>query len=379
LLVAGVVGLVAAGKRAATDDLAQVSIVWLVPLVGLFGFIAGLTYPYYRFFNTTLAWILLVGLGAYFAIRFFLDIARRGGLARLAAIGVVAVLAIVVANFADGLGASGWNDPAAGWLSTSEKRDLDAVRAYLTNLGQDRPVVFVVDNKPPTPFQIYGFAKLAGNTSRYGLPAGQVDNGYLYLGSVTELLRNRPTFTGQPTYDRLSQGFLTDTQQGIAASGRKPVVVLDQVFNTSGANAAMETPDQRAATLAADVVTVADGQVTVAGERSSTSASPAPKASLWHLPLLLLALLALFLPGWLAIEWFLPKASWAEMLGMVPALSVSILVLIGIVVLAVVRDPFSGSIAWLCGILGIAIAAFLRARSWSSLPRGRVTHGSSLS
>ena len=47
------------------DELARVSIVWLAPLVGLFGFVGGLTYPYYRFFNTTLAWVLLVGVGMF--------------------------------------------------------------------------------------------------------------------------------------------------------------------------------------------------------------------------------------------------------------------------------------------------------------------------
>ena len=63
LLVVGVVGILAAGKRWVNEDLARVSILWLAPLAGLFGFIGGLTYPYYRFFNTTLAWLLLVGLG----------------------------------------------------------------------------------------------------------------------------------------------------------------------------------------------------------------------------------------------------------------------------------------------------------------------------
>ncbi|MDP9234208.1 MAG: hypothetical protein M3P01_06610, partial [Actinomycetota bacterium] len=340
LFLAGVAGLIVAGKKAAQDDLTRVAILWLAPLVGLFGFLGGLTYPYYRFFNTTLAWIMLVGLGAYFAIRFFMAIAARGGLSRLAAAGAVAVVVIIGANFAEGLGASGWNNPAGSWLSTSEKRDLDALRAYLANLSQpDRPVVFVVDNKPPAPFQIYGFTKLAGNTSRYGLPDGQVDRGYLYLGALRNLLHSRPTLTGNHTYDRLSKGFLADAQRGIAASGGKPLVVLDSAFNASGTNAGaligqLSTKDitralgAQPATLDADLVKVNDGRAfgSRGGPTLVIPTRPAPiHTSIWHLFVVLMGLLALLLPGFLAVAWFVPGASVAEMLGIVPALSMALL------------------------------------------------------
>ncbi|MEA2508530.1 MAG: hypothetical protein QOG21_612 [Actinomycetota bacterium] len=393
LFLAGVAGLIAAGKRAARDDLARVAIVWLAPLVGLFGFLASLTYPYYRFFNTTLAWILLVGLGAYFAIRFFLARAARGGLSRFAALGAVAVLAIIIVNFADGLGASGWNNPAAGWLSTSEKRDLDALRSYLSNLGQrDRPVVFVVDNKPPAPFQIYGYTKLTGNTSRYGLPEGQIDRGYLYLGSLRQLLHSRPTLTGDPTYDRLSKGFLADARRGIAASGQKPIVVLDSAFNASGANSGallgklstkdiVRTLGARPPTLNADLVRVNQGAaVGASGPIASLPVQRAPAhASPWHALLVPLGLLVLLIPGLLAASWFVPGVSFAEMLGLVPALSMAFLALIGIVALAIVRSPFSSPLAWVCVGLAVVTGALLRVRSWNSLPRGRFTYGSDVS
>ncbi|HJR44514.1 MAG TPA: hypothetical protein VJ927_02820, partial [Actinomycetota bacterium] len=82
LLVIGLVGLLAVKpwQRLGEDDLTRLSVAWLAPLVGLFGFIAGVAYTYYRFFNTTLAWVLLVGIGAYYALRFFLDRAQRGGI-----------------------------------------------------------------------------------------------------------------------------------------------------------------------------------------------------------------------------------------------------------------------------------------------------------
>jgi hypothetical protein len=393
LFVAGVAGLIAAGRKAAHDDLARVTITWLAPLVGLFGFVGGLTYPYYRFFNTTLAWILLVGLGAYFAIRFFMSVAARGGAARLAAAGAVAVLVIIGANFAEGLGASGWNNPAGGWLPTAEKRDLDSLRAYLTNLSQPgRPVVFVVDNKPPAPFQIYGYTKLTGNTSRYGLPDGQIDRGYLFLGSLRDLLHSRPTLTGDHTYDRLSKGFLADAQRGIAASGEKPLVVLDSAFNASGANAeALNGPQSskdiartfgtKPASLHADLVKVNEGAaVSVFPQIPSLPTRPAPvHSSIWHLFAVAAGLLVLLLPGFLAVAWFVPGASVAEILGLVPALSMAFLALIGIAALAFTRSPFTGLTAWLCAGLAVVLGGWLRVRSWNSLPRGRFTYGSELS
>jgi hypothetical protein len=386
LFLAGVVGLIAAGRKAVDDDLARVAILWLAPLVGLFGFLAGLTYPYYRFFNTTLAWILLVGLGAYFAIRFFVGVALRGGPSRLALIGVVAVIVIVGGNFADGLGASGWNNPAGGWLSQSEKRDLDAVRSYLTNLQQpERPVVFVVDNKPPAPFQIYGYTKLTANTSRYALPPGQIDRGYLYLGSMDRFMRSAPTLTGEHTYDKLSRGFLDDAKHGVArSSGQKPIVVLDSAFNASGANADVAPESLVSSDLDADVLTVDRGKVTplsagseVADLSGDVRIHTAP--SIWHSGLVVLGLLLLLLPGLLAISWFVPGASLAEMLGMVPALALALLALIGIVVLAVARSPFSGTLAWVSLGLAVLLGAVLRVLSWRALPRGRVTYGSTTS
>jgi hypothetical protein len=390
LFLAGVAGLIAVGRRAARDDLASVAIIWLAPLVGLFGFLAGLTYPYYRFFNTTLAWILLVGVGAYFAIRFFLARAARGGLNRFAALGAVAVIAIIGVNFADGLGASGWNNPAGGWLSTSEKRDLDALRAYLSSVGQpDRPVVFVVDNKPPAPFQIYGYTKLTGNTSRYGLPQGQIDRGYLYLGSLRQFLHSRPTLTGDPTYDRLSRGFLADARGGIAASGQGPIVVLDSVFNASGSNAGalgklstkgiVHALGAEPSTRHAQLVKVDQGTAT-AGSGSTVPVRPPPvHPSPWHAVLVPLGLLLLLVPGLLAVSWFAPGASFAEMLGLVPALSMAFLALIGIAALAIIRSPFSGPVAWVCLALAVAASGSLRLLSARSLPRGRFTYDSGAS
>ena len=66
LFIIGLVGLLAAGRRAFEDVMSRMTILWLLPLLGIFGFLAGFAYPYYRFLNVTVSWILLIGLGAAF-------------------------------------------------------------------------------------------------------------------------------------------------------------------------------------------------------------------------------------------------------------------------------------------------------------------------
>ena len=77
-------------------------------------------------------------------------------------------------------------------------------------------------------------------------------------------------------------------------------------------------------------------------------------------------MLALLLPGFLALDWFFPRASFGEMLGLVPALSLALLSLIGIPVLGITRSPFSGVIAWLCLALAVLLGASLRVRARNS-------------
>ena len=55
----------------------------LLPFLGTLGWIAGATYPYYRFMNATLALFPLAGLGAYVAIKWLW---RREGAAKIAGV-----------------------------------------------------------------------------------------------------------------------------------------------------------------------------------------------------------------------------------------------------------------------------------------------------
>lgn len=366
LLVLGAGGLLMAGKRAAEDELARVTIVWLAPLVGIFGFVAGLAYPYYRFFNTTLAWVLLVGVGAWFALRFFIE---RGRTNRWFLIGIVPVVLILATNLSYGFDLSGWTNPNNEWLSPAERRDLDALRSALSHSGYaDKKIVFVIDDEPPEPFQIWGFTKLSGNTTRYAMPPGRLDNAYLHLGSVEDYATDRPTLRGEETYDKLSRALLADLQE---RPGDDSVLVLAEIFNQRGANAELFSGES--GLLAhGEALVVADGVITGGPERARFE-SPERSSSL-HAAWVILGLVLLALPGFLALPWFFRyERAGLEAIGMVVALSVVMLFFVAFVVLSVARSPFSTGLAWTSWGLAVAIGLALRLVA-QRIPRGSATY-----
>lgn len=365
LFLIGAAGLLAAGRRAAESDLARVSIVWLAPLAGVFGFLAGLAYPYYRFFNTTLAWVLLVGLGVYFVIRFFIDVASAGGTRSLALIGVVAVVVLIGTNFTTGFDTSGWT--RSEWLAADDRRDLDVLRSELaTQTDEDTPVVFVIDDEPPRPFQIWAFTKLAGNTARYGLPAGQIDQAYVYLGSLDNYLAGEPTSQGNETYDDLSPELLEYSREAVAEAGTDPLVVLADIFNPAGANAAIASGEEELV-VPADPDGVAqferlwvlhDGTIDRIGESVSPQL-PEEDPGILHVLRAALGLALFLFPGWVMLRFALPRATFAESIGLAPALGLAVTVVTAIVLLTVVRGPLSPTLAWASLAVATAVPAAL--------------------
>ena len=373
LLVVGVVGILAAGKRWVDEDLARVSILWLAPLAGLFGFIGGLTYPYYRFFNTTLAWLLLVGLGAYFLVRFLMSKSMIA-----AGVGLVLLGLLVATNFTTGFELTGWNNAQGGWIDAQSRTDLEAVEARLAGVDEDTPVIFAIDQEDRNQ-QIWGYTKLSGNTSRYGLPDGMIDQGYMYLGSLENLLQDSPTdpegeaieqgscdpeeakdaLSGD-IYTALSRETLCDVQDNAAGA---PIIVVAQAFNATGFNAEIASGAVEGAPEAdeAEVWAVAEGEVTtVLGDELPAAEPRDDDASPLHLLRVLIGFLLLLLPGALAFRFFLPAgAPVAEGLGMAPALSFLALSLVGMVLVAVVRAPFDATLAWTTLVITTLLCAGL--------------------
>ena len=382
LLVIGAVGLLAVGRRWVDDELARVSIVWLAPLVGILGFLGALQYPYYRFFNTTLAWVLLVGVGAYLTLRFFLERSRVPAVGRWGLAGVLAVVLIVVTNLTSGFVLSNWNDPSRGWLTQKKKQDLDLLRANLARIDErDRPVIFVMDVRPPeieTLAQSWGITQVNGNTARYGLPPGQVEWGLMYQGTIGNLLRDRPTITGNAAYDRLArESFevvraVTGAAQTSPNRAREPLIVLASTLNENGPNAPIARGEGPlpAAGPEADVWLLHDGIVEVAsGDTEPVYASdeevPAPaEAGSGHASWVLALVVLMLVPGVLAVRWFLPDADLAQVLGMGPTLSLLFTVALVTSLLAVLRSPFSQGLALVYVLLSYVLGGglFLLAR-----------------
>ncbi len=382
LLVIGAAGLLAAWKRWVDDDLGRVSILWLAPLAGVFGFIIGKSYPYYRFFNTTLAWVLLIGLGAYFVARWLIDKSKAGGVAVVALAGVFLLAGVIAVNFKTGFELTAWNKASGGWLNDQTRADLDALHAQLESVGQeDRPVIFVIDQDDHSP-QVYGYTKLSGNTSRYGLPDEQIDRGHVFLGALQDFLADKPTSAGEAIYDELSAETLRDSRQGIeAADGQDPIVVVASVFNTTGANVEASSGEGgvSAGTPEGDVWALHDGGLTdlATGERmevlENLRLETGGLSGPLHLLRVLLGMALLLLPGVLAYRWFLPDGGLAEALGLVPALALIMLSVVGVTLLAVLRSPYSATLALITAAIAVAIGALLFITA-TRLPRGSVTY-----
>jgi hypothetical protein len=362
LFALGVIGLLLTGRRALEDDFARPALVWLLPLVGSFGFLAGIAYPYYRFFNTTVSWLLLVGVGLYFAIRFLLAVAGRGGLARVALVGVVLLAYVVATNFTKGFEQVGWNDVEAAWISPAEIEEMDLVRANLPG-DPDVPVVFVTDVANPAPERAYGWLKLVANVARYGVELGQQDRTFVYLGSVENFLAGEPSDGAAPNYRELSQASLDDAEAGIEAAGEQPVVVAAGVWNFEGVNSELVEGGEVPAVAGAELLVVSgDGVRTEQGASRPGDVVGGPAAGWLNLARTLAGLLLLLVPGFFAARAALPDAGTAELLGLVPALAMAALGLGGTVVLAIVAAPLSALLAWIilglvAALLGVVLAA----------------------
>lgn len=358
LFLIGAAGLLAAGKRAAEDELSRVSIVWLAPLAGIFGFLAGVAYPYYRFFNTTLSWILLVGVGIYFAARWFLAVSARGGASALALLGLVALAVVVGTNFTSGLEQSHWNDETDAWLKPAQAAEFGALRERLAEEDPDTPVIFVVDDDAPEEVRIYGFAKLAGNVTRFGVPAEMQDRTAYYLGSLDSFQEGLVSERGDDDYYReLSEASLVDVRKVLqAAVDTPPVVVLPGTFNVTGSNIHLIDED-------------GIGVLYPSGEPLGRD-DVEDEGSFLRIPILLVVLVLLGIPGWLLLRAVFPEAGLSDALGLVPALATALLALSGIVVLAVARAPFGAGLQWVAYALALVVAGvmFVRARRPAAAP-----------
>ncbi|MFL5797413.1 MAG: MFS transporter [Actinomycetota bacterium] len=383
-VVTGPLAAVAIGSVAATtwrerkrgvpmDEYPRMSLLWLLPLLGLFGWVAGLVYPYYRFFNTTLAIMLLTGMGAWVATRWAARRSRAAGV--VVALVILAGLGFVMVR---GFDESNWNSQAltARFLDPGTRSGLAAAQAYVENSDPRQPVVFVIDYRHDR--KAWGWAKTFSNVARSGLEGDEALRSAIYFGDLPDFLANRPSghidfgrCTPAPldrVYDCVSAGFFRELRHQLAPFHEAPAAILVGRFNVGSVN---EPALARYPKLAQDVAVVTgpnlapvDDRALAAGRaagRSEARALATPDAlfaqPLHILRVLFVLALLLVAPGLIAMRWF-QLEDFPSRLALVPGISFAMTITAAFLVKAVHRTPFGvadgvASVVVACGAAGV--------------------------
>jgi hypothetical protein len=382
LLVVGLAVVLLLRRRFRADPLPGAMVLWLLPVLGVLGYYAGMSYPYKRFLNVTLAPVLLAGIGTWAVVRPFLARARRRGRAVwLGLAGVALAALILVPVWAQGLHSYGGR---AHWMWPSTRSAMAVVRAYIAE-DPDRPIVFVLSaERGATREALYG-AEWRGNWSvlRAAVDGEDLNDTYVFLGSIRDLLRDRPTERGNATLDLLSRASFEVMQRGLR--GREPVVFVIHRLNDELGNPAF-LYSHGSVRLGAEVSLLRGPEFAPPDPAAVEAAQAADLRIRWFIAappsflagpgdLLRGALglaLVLVLPGLLAARW-LRVRGLAMGLGTVPALSLAMNVTSGLLVLAVLRRPLTEEVAWTIvavSTLAGAVLFLLSVRRRRVLPEG---------
>ncbi len=356
-------------RRRGGDWHGRISFLWLFPMLGVFGWVLDLTYPYYRFFNTSLALLLLGGTGLWVITRGVRWVAEkvgdRWGILQTVAAAVL-VLGVVSIYVRPALGR--W-DRESQWTSRSSRITLASVSAYAA-VEPDKPIVFVIHPKADQ-FRAWAIAKLNSNIMLAGLAGDQAERTFVHVGTIEDLKAGRPTKTGFPVFDRLSREFLAYLQDGISRFSEPPMTFLIKGFNAryvpenNNNPGAVITPEVKLL-RGPDWATPSPPAVAAAVEaREQTAQALAnPPSDTGHLVRVVAGLLLLLVvPGLLASRWFGVR-ELPSMLALVPGLSLALGLLSAIVVIAVHRAPFGPSDGWASVALALVASLVLGLIEW---------------
>jgi hypothetical protein len=366
LLALGWLGWMALRRRDEGRDWhARMSVLWLLPLAGAFGFLAGRAYPYYRFINPTLAIMLLLGVGLWVVVLGAEALGRRlgsGGGRALRWTAVVVVLAALGLVYLKP-GLRSWSRQGS-WVTGSTLTDLSAASAYAA-AQPGHPIVFVL--YPSTTGSLaWGQAKQSMNITLGGLSGEEVRRTFFFVGSPSDLLALRPTrIAGRDLFNRISRGFLADAREGLAGFTQDPVVFSLDAFNAGAPTASSGTLVEvvpRVGLVQGSGVAVVSPAARVVAQRAAAGAAASlanPPSDVGHL-LRVLAGLALLIvaPGLLAARWF-ELNGFVERLVLVPGLSIALVMAAGVVVVGVHRSAFGAADGWATAVLAVAAGAVL--------------------
>jgi hypothetical protein len=381
ILLAIVAAIWTARRRREPGDMFVVlPTMWLIPLLGALGFLAGAAYPYYRFFNATGALFALLGFGAWVAVRWFLRL--EGLLKIVGVIGALAIIASLVFVFYGGRAASMWADPENQWINQPTRISLAAVRAVV-EAEPGRPIVFLTDYDDR--YVAYGWAKTYTNVSRAGLPGDAVKRDFSYFGDVGRFAElaaqgfpgagDGPLLLTDPTYNKMTLGFYGEIQAMHRDFDQTPIAFLVRQFNAHTPNEeALDAGGANLVPLSEDVAVVTGPGLTTPSAEAVAAAHdaeaetaalyadhPGPLGNPLHNLRVILGLaILLVLPGAIAARWFELEGHWMK-IALVPAISVVLTILGGFLVASVWRGPFSTGHGW--ASVGVATAAAVGLRT----------------
>ncbi len=355
--------------RQPADTAGTLSAMWLIPLLGMFGWVAGAAYPYYRFMNATAALMALLGIGAWVAIAWLL---RRQGATRLVAwVGVVAIIASLGFVWVKGREAAQWANEDNQWIDQPTRTALAAARAIVEREPEDSPILFVV-NFGDT-YQSYGWSKTFTNVSRTGLPGDAVERSMTYFGDVNDLLAGQPTQLTDETYNKMARGFFREVEALREEYPQPPIVFLVRQFNEGTANAdLLDSGREDLVPLGTDIAVVTGAGLATPSLEAVTAAKaaetevatfylehPSVFDNLTHTLWVLIALaLLLVVPGLLSARFFGIEGTW-EKIALIPGMSIALTILSGVIVVAVTRAPFGVAHGWATLALATAIGGGL--------------------
>ena len=354
------------------DYFSEVTAAWTLPLVGMFGFLLGAPYPYFRFFNATLAPLSLAAVALTLLIAWPLRMRNRGLGRGLAAVAGILVLFVMGSWWQNGLTA--WNGTKT-WLTPEIRQMTAAASGYLDGDPAARRAVFVTDAQPGE-IVPYGHYKEHVNAIYAGIRGDQIADSSVFFGRIEDLEAGRASTSSDEPYNEIS----ADTASQNLPLAEGTVVFAPLVFNEHSTNAEyLETcppetclpigdsglyvlPD--ASTVPASDAALTSGERAVASSATFTSSPPGPFDNLGSTLLATLRLgLLLLLPGFLFYRRF-ERRSVAEGVALVPLFSIAAVTTVGVFAMAIVRSPFTPTIGWVSWGIAVLLALVSLPGSW---------------
>jgi hypothetical protein len=347
-------------RRRSVDRHSAVSLLWALPVAGVFGFALGIAFPFYRFLNVTLALMLLVGMGAWALTRFARWLGPRvGDRWRLAQAAAAIVVLAGIAVFLVKPGARTWSRQTP-WTSSSMRLTLATARGFASAYPES-PIVFVIHPKPV--MRSWGLTKQATNILFSGVDGSRVEDAHVFVGTVEDLLVLRPRVTGQPVFDRVSRGFTEDVKGALEATSSPAVAFYLPGLDASDAPPPPGTVAELSPSLA---VVQGPGLVPVSGtaRRAAYEAErqeglritppPAPPDLLGLGRTVLGLAFLLLVPGLLVMR-RLGLDDFPARLALVPAVSLAMSIAAGVCVVAVLRGPFTVATGWITVSVAVGV------------------------